>query len=108
MAKHVLIYCPMNTEAWHELIAEQGPDLSKLLGTAEGLRKATRWVMQRGILGQFKGARGALYGPSTSLSPAQDSFWHCFEVLEATGNFTEDALKGEGFYSPEGFRFQKM
>jgi hypothetical protein len=31
-----------------------------------------------------------------------------FEVLEATGNFTEDALKGGGFYSPEGFPFQNM
>jgi hypothetical protein len=62
---------------------------SKLLGTAEGLQKTTRWVMQREILRQFREARDALYGPSISLSPAQDWFWHCFEVLEATGNFSK-------------------
>jgi hypothetical protein len=73
-AKHVLIFCPRHAGAWHELRDEQGhlPDFSKLLGTAEGLRKTTKWVMQRGILGQFRGARDALYGPPLSLSPAQD------------------------------------
>ncbi len=45
---------------------------SPRVGTAEGLRKTTKWVMQRGILGQFRGARDALYSPSLSLSPAQD------------------------------------
>jgi hypothetical protein len=39
--------------------------------------------------------------PSTRLILA------LFEVMEATGNFTEAALKGGGFYSPEGFPFQK-
>jgi hypothetical protein len=39
--------------------------LSRLLGTVEGLRKTTKWVMQRGILGQFRGAREALYGTPT-------------------------------------------
>jgi hypothetical protein len=29
------------------------------------------------------------------------------EVLEATGNFTEAALKGRDIYSPESFPFQK-
>jgi hypothetical protein len=74
MAKHVLIFCPRHAEAWHELRDQMGhlPDFSKLLGTAERLRKTTKWVMQRGILGQFRGARGALYGPSLSLSPVQD------------------------------------
>jgi hypothetical protein len=48
------------------------PGFSKLLGTAEGLHKTTKWVMQRGILGQFRGARDMLYGPSLSLTPAQD------------------------------------
>jgi hypothetical protein len=81
--------------------------LSKLLGTADGLRKTTKWVMQRGILGQFRGARNTLYGPPLSLSPAQDWVWLWFEVLEAIGNFTEAALNGGGFYSPEGFPFQK-
>jgi hypothetical protein len=45
---------------------------SWLLGTADGLRKTTRWVMQRGILGQFRGARGMLYDPPTSVFPTHD------------------------------------
>jgi hypothetical protein len=40
---------------------------SRLLGTAEGLQKTSRWVMQREILGQFRGARGTLYGPPISF-----------------------------------------
>ncbi len=74
MAKHILIFCPRHVGAQHELRDEQGhlPDFSKLLGTAEGLQKTTKWVMQRGILGLFRGARDALYGPSFSLSLAQD------------------------------------
>jgi hypothetical protein len=73
-ARHILIFCPKHAGARHELRDEQGhlPDFSKLLGTAEGLRKTTKWAMQRGILGQFRGARDALYGPPLSLSPAQD------------------------------------
>jgi hypothetical protein len=67
------------------------------LGTAEGLQNITRWVMQRGILGQFWGARDVLYGPLIYLSIAQVMFWHFFKVLEATENSTEDALKGGGF-----------
>jgi hypothetical protein len=71
-AKHVLIFCPKYAGVRHQLRDEQGhlPDFSKLLGTADGLRKTTKWVMQRGILGQFRGARDALYGSSLSLSPA--------------------------------------
>jgi hypothetical protein len=40
-----------------------------VLGTTEGLRQSTKWMMQRGILGQFRGARDALYGslPASSL-----------------------------------------
>jgi hypothetical protein len=74
MAKHILIFSPKYEGAQHELRDEQGhlPDFSKLLGTAEGLRKTTRWVMQRGILGQFWGARDALYGLPLPLSPAPD------------------------------------
>jgi hypothetical protein len=34
--------------------------------------KTTRWVMQRGILGQFRGVRGMLYDPPTSVSPTHD------------------------------------
>ncbi len=73
-AKHVLIFCPKYAGARHQLRDEQGhlPDFSKYLGTADGLQKTTKWVMQRGILGQFRGARDALYGPSLPFSPALD------------------------------------
>jgi hypothetical protein len=73
-AKHVLIFWPRYAWARHELRDEHGhlPDFSKLLGTADGQRKTTRWVMQRGILGQFRGARNALYGPPLFLPPAHD------------------------------------
>jgi hypothetical protein len=74
MARYVLIFCPRYDGARHELRDEQGhlPNFSELLGTADGLRKTTKWVMQRGILGQFRRARYALYGPPLSHSPTQD------------------------------------
>jgi hypothetical protein len=74
MAKHVRFFCLRHTGAHHVLRDEQGhlPDFSKLLGTAEGLRKTTKWAILRLIFGQFRGARDALYGPSLSLSPAPD------------------------------------
>ncbi len=64
-AKHVFIICPGHAGAQHELRDDQGhlPDFSKLLGTAEGLQKTTKWVMQRGILGQFKGGHGRALWP---------------------------------------------
>jgi hypothetical protein len=62
--------------------------------------------MQRGILGQFRGVRGTLYGPPNFCFPYTRLTLFCFEVLEATGNLTEEALAGGGFYSPEGFPFQ--
>jgi hypothetical protein len=48
-AKHILIFCPRQAGARHELRDEQGhlPDFSKFFGTAEGLRKTTKWEMQR-------------------------------------------------------------
>ncbi len=57
-----------------QLRDEQGhlPDFSKLLWTAEGLQISTRWVKQREILGQHRGARDVLYDPPTSPSPAHD------------------------------------
>jgi hypothetical protein len=53
---------------------EQGhlPNFLKSLEMAEGLQKTTKWVMQRGILGQFRGARDLLYRSSLSLPPALD------------------------------------
>jgi hypothetical protein len=51
---------------------------------------------------------------SPSLAPIHcelflEIFYICIdlEVLETTRNFTEAALKRGGFYSPEGFPFQK-
>ncbi len=57
--------------------------------------------MQRGILGQFRGARELLYGPPTEHPLTHNSTSHRFEVLEATGNPMDNALAGGGFYSPE-------
>jgi hypothetical protein len=70
-AKYVLIFCPQHSGTQHESRDEMGHllDFLRLLGTADGLCKTTRWVMQRGILGQFRGARGMLYDPPTSVSP---------------------------------------
>jgi hypothetical protein len=73
-AKNVLIFCPRYAGARHELRDEQGhlPDFSRLIGTADGLQTTTKWVMQRGILGQFRGARDLLYGPPLNPPPAPD------------------------------------
>jgi hypothetical protein len=72
-AKYMLIFCPRYAGARQQLRDEQGhlPDLLKLLGPAEGLQKTTKWVMQRGILGQFRGARDALHSSlsASSLDP---------------------------------------
>jgi hypothetical protein len=60
--------------------------------------------MQRGILGQFRGARDLLYSslPTSSLHP--DFFWHCYEVLETIENLKEKLLTGgEGFLVLGGF-----
>ncbi len=65
-------------------------------------------MTQRGILGQFRGAKDALYGPPLSLSLEQDLFQLRFEALENTGNSTEDTPAGGGYYSPEGFAFSIM
>jgi hypothetical protein len=73
-AMHILIFCHQYSGAQHEL--RDGlrylPDFSRLLGTADGLQKTTRWVMQRGILGQFRGVRDMLYGPPTPASLTYD------------------------------------
>jgi hypothetical protein len=50
-AKHVPIFHPKYAGAGHELRDEYGHllNFSKLLGTAEGLQKTTKWVLQKGI-----------------------------------------------------------
>ncbi len=105
-AKHVLIFCPKHTGARHELRDKQGglPDSSKLLGTAEGLRKTTKWVMQKEILGQFRGAKDVLYGYPFAPSFVPDWCSHSYGALETTGNLIDKLLAwGEGFYSRKGF-----
>jgi hypothetical protein len=70
-AKHILIFCPRYAEARPQLRDEREhlPDFLKLLGTTEGLPKTTKWVMQRGILGQIRGARDVLYDSLSASSP---------------------------------------
>jgi hypothetical protein len=104
--KHILIICPRYAGARQQLRDEQGhlPDFLKLLGTAEGLRKISKLVMQRGILGQFRGARDALYVSLSASSLDPDGLWHRCEVLKTTENLKEKLLAGGGgFYSPKGF-----
>ncbi len=65
--KHVLIFCHMHASIQHELKDEQEhvPDFLKLLGTGEGLQITSKWVMQRGILGHFRGGQGPALWPSS-------------------------------------------
>jgi hypothetical protein len=68
------------------------------LEIAKGLQTTTKWVRQRSIVGDFRGARDALYGALLSYSLAQDLSWRRLEVLEKAGNGTEDLLaRGGGF-----------
>jgi hypothetical protein len=52
-AKHVFLFCPRPAGAQHKLrdYLRHFPDFSKLLETADGLQRTTKWVMQRCILG---------------------------------------------------------
>jgi hypothetical protein len=43
----------------------------QLVTTPTGLKKVTRWVIERGMLGQYQRARGLLYPPGPP-SPAND------------------------------------
>ncbi len=69
-AKHIFILFSRQTGARHKLVYKLGNllEYSKLLGTAEGLQKTTKCVMQREMLRQFRGARDALYGHFLSRS----------------------------------------
>ncbi len=57
MAKHIFNFCPRHARAWHKLRDEQGylSNFLRLLGTAERQQMITKWVMQRGFLGHFRG-----------------------------------------------------
>ncbi len=58
-------------------------------------------------LGTVKGGQGLALWPFPLPLPSTRLIRHRFEVLETTRNFTEAALKRGGFYSPEGFPFEK-
>ncbi len=113
-ARHVLIFCPKHAGARHELRDEQGhlPDFSKLLSTAAGLRKSTKWVMQIGIWGQSRGPETrSMAPPLRSMAPSlllPSTRLTLALLLGTRGSkeLTEDALAGGGLYSPEGFPLQ--
>jgi hypothetical protein len=72
-AKHIIIYCRNFSAARPALRDDQGnlPDYKQLVTTPTGLKKVTRWVIERGMLGQYQRARGLLYLPGPP-SPAND------------------------------------
>ncbi len=67
-AKHILIHCSMFSAAWSQLRDSQGhlPDFKQLLSTPERQQKAMKWLIQMGILGQYRWARGFIYPPGPS------------------------------------------
>jgi tubulin alpha len=71
--KHIIIHCRNFSAARHALRDNQGrlPDYKQLVTTLTGLKKVTRWVIERGMLGQYQRARGLLYPPGPP-SPAND------------------------------------
>jgi hypothetical protein len=70
-AKHIIIHCHNFLAARHALRDNHGhlPDFKQLLTTPTGIQKVTKWVIERGILGQYRRARGFLYPPGP-VSPA--------------------------------------
>ncbi len=72
-AKHIIIHCRNFSAARHALRDNQGhlPDYKQLVTTPTGLKKVTRWVIERGMLGQYQRARGLLNPPGPP-SPAND------------------------------------
>jgi hypothetical protein len=71
--KHIIIYCRNFSAARHALRDNQGrlPDYKQLVTTSTGLKKVTRWVIEKGMLGQYQRARGLLYPPGPPY-PAND------------------------------------
>jgi hypothetical protein len=72
-AKHIIIHSRNYSAARHALRDNQGhpPDYKQLVTTPTGLKKVTRCVIVRGMLGQYQRARGLLYPPGPP-SPASD------------------------------------
>jgi hypothetical protein len=72
VAKHIIFHFRNISAAKHALRDNQGRllDFKQLVTTLTGL-KVTRWVIERGMLGQYQRARGILYPPGP-FSPAND------------------------------------
>jgi hypothetical protein len=71
--KHIIIHCRNFSAARQALRDNQDhlPDYKQLVTTPAGLKKVTRWVIERGILGQYQRARCLLH-PPVPPSPAND------------------------------------
>ena len=62
-AKHILMFCSkFNESRRHMLDAAGTQDYCQLVEFPEKLRRAVKWLMQLGLLGQFSLARECLYG----------------------------------------------
>ncbi len=61
--KHMLILCPNHAEGRKLMFERAGSDdFRQIVLTSKGLKSATEWVIQRGMLGQFTLAREQLFG----------------------------------------------
>jgi hypothetical protein len=60
--------------ARHALSDNQGhlPVYKQLVTTPIGLKKVTRFVIERGMLGQYQRARGLLYPPGPLAQPSTE------------------------------------
>jgi hypothetical protein len=100
------LYSGSQYELTHKL--EYLPYFSRLLVTADQLQKTTKWLIQRGILGQFRGASDSLYYLCMPTFPACNLFWLCYDVREVTRNILDNTLKGRSVYSSEGVPFSEV
>jgi hypothetical protein len=64
---------PYFSAAWHALRNEQGhlPDYRKLVTPHTGFKKITKWVIERGMLGEYLRAQSVHYPPGLP-SPAKN------------------------------------
>ena len=57
-SKHILLFCPEHVEGRQDMLHRAGTsDFHTLLSTRRGLKAATAWFLNRGILEQFSLAR---------------------------------------------------
>lgn len=68
-AKHIIKYCPDFSQARSRMWGAGGPqDYRTLVTTAKGLKEASRFMIQTGLLGQFSLAAELLYGAAAPSS----------------------------------------